>query len=137
MAYANRSNARRAAKAAGLENFEVVTVDGGFEFRELAADVVADVLPGVVAQPAAWQWPTGAAHNAGPRRPARRGRPRISEVRNGARKPVAGVCATLWAHFDTLEQATVAAARQFAEANQLNLSNATQEFYAWRKFNAA
>lgn len=130
MAYANRSNARRAAKAAGLVNFEITVVEGGYDFAEIEADNVA-------VDPAPWCWPTSAAHAAGPQRPAKRGRPAISEKRNGARKPVNGVCATLWAHFDTLEQATVAAARQFAEANKLNLSNATQEFYAWRKFHAA
>lgn len=130
--YSTASNARRAGNTHyGPQRYTVVQVGSRYFVQEVETEAEL-----VTADPAPWQWPTSAAHAAGPQRPAKRGRPAISEVRNGARKPVAGVCATLWAHFDTLEQATVAAARAFAEANKLNLSNATQEFYAWRKFHA-
>lgn len=47
-AYTTKSNARRAAKSAGLEQFEIIEVEGGFSFQAIAQEEVAPVVGGFV-----------------------------------------------------------------------------------------
>lgn len=41
-AYTTKSNARRAAKSAGLEQFEIIEVEGGFAFQAIAQEEAID-----------------------------------------------------------------------------------------------
>ena len=43
-AYTTKSNARRAAKSAGLEQFEIIEVEGGFAFQAIAQEEAAPVV---------------------------------------------------------------------------------------------
>lgn len=42
MTYTTKSNARRAAKSAGLEQFEIIEVEGGFAFQAIAQEEAID-----------------------------------------------------------------------------------------------
>jgi hypothetical protein len=137
MAYSNRSNATRAAKkAAPAGNYEVVQLaTGGFDF------VVTGTPPELVQAP--WPFPKAADIAVPYVWPAVVAKVRaastrvLREVRNGVRKPLKGVCADLWAAFSAMtEPVEVADVKAYALANGLNANNATQEFYAWRKFYA-
>lgn len=43
-AYTTKSNARRAAKSAGLEQFEIIEVEGGFAFQAVAQEETAPAI---------------------------------------------------------------------------------------------
>lgn len=43
-AYTTKSNARRAAKSAGLEQFEIIEVEGGFSFQAVAQEETAPAI---------------------------------------------------------------------------------------------
>ena len=60
-----------------------------------------------------------------------------SEIRNGVRRPIKGLCAEVWQALDDLlanELPTIKHVRDLAQAKNWNLNNATIEFYVWRKF---
>jgi hypothetical protein len=62
------------------------------------------------------------------------------EERNGVKRPSAGgLCRAVWDFLDTQHTAdripTVAQAKLEAEARGWNTTNASIEYYAWRKFN--
>lgn len=56
------------------------------------------------------------------------------EERNGARKPIKGACADVWAWMDAHRDADTAALRAWAEKKGFNVSNALQERAAFRRF---
>jgi hypothetical protein len=120
--YANRSNARRAAVAAGnlAEQVEITVHKSpqGTRFG-WAANVEAN------------RSTVGAANAL----PAKRSRVQRVE-QNGVKRPAAGgICADVWGWLDANPEATVKALRETALAKRWNSNNATCEFYAWRKFN--
>ena len=58
-------------------------------------------------------------------------------TRNGVKRPGAGgVCARVWDWLDQHSGATAKDVRAWAESEELNLNNATIEFYQYRKFHA-
>lgn len=63
-----------------------------------------------------------------------------SEIRNGVRKPIRGLCADVWAactelhNADTDTPPTLAQIKERAVQMGWNINNATIEFYGWRKF---
>jgi hypothetical protein len=126
--YSNRSNANRAGnKQFGAGNFDVAPhIAGGF----VVVQFVAEPLP-------AWPFPKGEDFA----QPVKASNRVLREERNGVKKPLKGVCADLWAAFDEVAavaeaELTVADVRAYATLHNLNINNATLEFYAWRKFNA-
>ncbi len=140
--YRTKGNANNVGdKQFGAGKFKVVPVGKRFAVEPLQAETAPPTVwpfPVVKAEQLsapvpAWPWPK-AEQFAQPVAKAARV---VREERNGAKRPIKGVCAELWAHYDTLAQATIEAVKAHVEANpHLNLTNAKLEFYAWRKFNA-
>lgn len=122
--YTKRTNAKRAAIAAGIPEDQVeITVhkkDGEvrFGFKQKAAPVVAAQAV-QAAKPAAATKATTAER----------------ERRNGVTRPRAGgACAAVWEWLDKHPDATSADAKAKAIAAGWNQNNASIEFYMWRKF---
>ena len=125
--YTKRTNAKRAAIAAGIPEDQVeITVhkkDGEvrFGFKQKTAPV---------GEPAATPAAKPAAATKAPA--AER------EQRNGVKRPrVGGACAAVWAWLDQNPDSQLADVREVASRNRWNQNNATIEFYAWRRFNRA
>lgn len=123
--YTKRTNAKRAAIAAGIPEDQVeITVhkkDGevrfGFKAKEApvaAAQATPAAKPAVVAQAPAAQ--------------------RVE--RNGVKRPRAGgACDKVWSHLDAVGDMSVRDVKAWAAANGLNPNNASIEIYQWRRFN--
>lgn len=124
--YTKRTNAKRAAIAAGIPDDQVeITVhkkegEVRFGFKRKIAPVAA-------AQAIQAAKPAAATKAPAPER----------ERRNGVTRPRAGgACAAVWAWLDKHPDAKLADVRAWAEKNGQNVNNASIELYTWRKFNA-
>lgn len=123
--YTKRTNAKRAAVAAGIPEDQVeITVhkkDGEvrFGFKQKTAPV---------SEPAA----TPATKAATATKP-----PAAERVeRNGVKRPRAGgACDKVWSHLDAVGDMSISEVKAWATANGLNPNNAAIEIYQWRKFN--
>lgn len=131
--YTKRTNARRAAVAAGVpvEDIEITVHKNApglrFGWIRLTSDSGRHTLtkptPGtlVLAPP-----------KKPPQRPAAAPQP---QVRNAVKRPnPGGLCAQVWEWLDAHPAATAKDARAAALTHGWNLGNTTCEFYAWRKF---
>lgn len=127
--YTNRSNAKRAAMAAGIPESEV----------ELTVHKVAGEKPRFgfkrkETQPSAPAKAAGKAHRA----PASTAPAKVRDERNGVCRPRAGgKCAAVWAWCDKHPDAKLADVRAWAEKANHNASNAMIEFYRWRRWSGA
>lgn len=123
--YTKRTNAKRAAIAAGIREDQVeITVhkENGkvrFGFQRKTAPV---------GEPAA----APAANLAA----ATQARAAERVERNGVKRPRAGgACDRVWSHLDSAGDMSVRDIKAWATANGLNPNNAAIEIYQWRKFN--
>lgn len=131
--FTNRSNAKRAATKAGIaaDQIEITVhkekgkVRFGFKQKDAAPVVTTPAkLPksrrGAPAE-------TVRVLNAEPAAPR--------EERNGVKRPApGGKCAEVWAWLDEHRDATSADVKAHAEKVGWNQSNASIEFYGWRRF---
>lgn len=127
--YTKRTNAKRAAIAAGIPEDQVeITVhkkDGEvrFGFKQKATAVAAAPAVQAAKPAAATKAPTAER-----------------ERRNGVTRPRAGgACAAVWEALDQMHAAgtvpTPKDAKLWAESVGANQNNAAIEIYGWRKFN--
>lgn len=130
--YTNRSNAKRAAMAAGIPESEVeLTVHKvagekprfGFKRKEMQPSAPAKAATAAHRAPAAKATSTRAA---GAQREQRAG---IARPRAG------GACDAVWCALDKHPQWKLADIRAWAERGGTSPNNAMIEFYRWRRFN--
>jgi hypothetical protein len=58
----------------------------------------------------------------------------MREEQNGIKRPINGICATIWNYLDNNPNTTSKDIKTLAESNGWNVSNAVTELYSWRKF---
>ncbi len=124
--YTKRTNAKRAAVAAGIPEDQVeITVHK--EKGEVRFGFKAKEAPIASAQAAPAAKPVAATKT-----------PAAERVeRNGVKRPRAGgACDKVWSHLDAVGDMSVRDVKAWATANGLNPNNAAIEIYQWRKFNA-
>lgn len=159
-AYSSRSNARRAAGKAGITKFDVVEIEGGFAYQfeqEMPRDgegrpVQLAIVTEQVVEKETEQQTKPATNNAlaglvaqatiadteSKTKPA--GKPKNDQpMQNGVKRPKdGGKCAAVWNELDKIaaqRNPTMADVKKLAADNNWNATNASCEFYAWRKFN--
>lgn len=124
--YTKRTNAKRAAIAAGIpaDEVEIVAVkEAGKAARFTYRQKVAEA--------------TVKAAGVGKSKSATKAPATERERRNGVARPRAGgLCAAVWAWLDKHPDAKLADVRAAAEKQGWNQNNASIELYTWRKFNA-
>lgn len=123
--YTKRTNAKRAAVAAGIPANEV----------ELTVHKVAGEEPrfGFKRKEKQTQAPAGAA-TAAKRAPAGSAPAKVTAGSAQAQRPRAGgKCAAVWSWCDKHPDAKLADVRAWAEKHGHNVNNASQELYRWRK----
>lgn len=128
--YTKRTNAKRAAVAAGIPEDQVeITVHKsvgeaprfGFKQKESAGPARARTAA------------KGAVKGKG----ASPAQAPVRVRRNGVARPRAGgLCAAVWAWLDKHPDAKLADVRAAAEKQGWNVNNASIELYTWRKFSA-
>jgi len=121
--YTKRVNARRAGVQAGIpsEQVEITVHKNGDEVRfgfkkgaSPAMTTATEAAPKVKKEAA----------------------PKVERVQqNGVKRPApGGLCAAVWEHLDANPGVTVKELRDAAPGKGWNPTNASCEFYAWRKF---
>lgn len=145
--YTKRTNARRAAIAAGVpaELVEITVHKNGDEVRFgwKAKQPPANAAQGAANTPAATATesepvaPAVATHGVTTSKPKQAAAPKVPrEERNGVKRPKdGGLCAAVWAWLDAHPDATIKDAKAAATDHGWNENNVACEFYAWRKFN--
>lgn len=143
--YSKRTNAKRAAIAAGIPANEVEIVpvkEAGkaarFTFKRKGH---LDERNGPIDEQEADGKGTSAARSkakgAVPVKAAKRPVRAQCEQRNGVKRPrPGGLCAAVWQWLDQHPDAKLADVRAAANKKSWNQNNASIEFYGWRKFNA-
>lgn len=140
--YSKRTNAKRAAIAAGIpaNEVEIVAVkEAGkaarFTFKRKG---YLDERDGPIdEQEAERPQPKAKAAGAAKGRGTARVAAAPCETRNGVKRPrPGGLCAAVWQWLDQHPDAKLADVRAAANKKGWNQNNASIEFYGWRKFHA-